>query len=142
MASKSTEKSKKQKLILLVLHSLENWNKIVIEGKPLVQSILAEKSDTNKSEQIQDLCGQLRNISDKFLSVVILIEELFQKLQSLDKLDNLSGNFLSILKIKLHNIGILSWVQRKLHWNSHLCFYEYYVKNHSMGNRIEQIISH
>ena len=68
MAPKSTDKSKKQKLILLVLHSLENWNKIVIEGKPLVQSILAEKSDANKSEQIQDLCGQLRNISDKFLS--------------------------------------------------------------------------
>ena len=93
-----------EKNILSILQCLEEWTKIVIEGKPLVQKILAEiKTSENKSghtENLQYLCGQLKDISYKFHPLLSKLELLLQKIHSSFCLANFSASFNESLNLE------------------------------------------
>ena len=89
--------NKSQKKILAILQCREEWSKIVIEGKPLVQEILAKikNSENNEGhlEKLQYLCGRLKDVSNKFHPLLSKLEQLIQKIHSSFCLANFSASF-------------------------------------------------
>ena len=100
------EKTKPQKQILAILQCREEWSKIVIEGKPLVQKILAEiKNSENEghAEKLQYLCGQLKDVSNKFQPLLSKLEQLIHKIHSSFCLANFSASFNESLNLESSN---------------------------------------
>ena len=108
MTATPKQKTKFQKNILAILQCREEWSKIVIEGKPLVQEILAEtknsKEDKGRVENLQYLCGQLKDVSNKCHPLLSKLEELIQKIHSSISLANFSASFNESLNLESNSI--------------------------------------
>ena len=107
MSATPKEKTKSQKNILAILKCREEWSKIVIEGKPLVQEILAEiKNSENEDhvEKLQYLCGQLKDVSNKCHPLLSKLEELIQRIHSSISLANFSASFNESLNLESNSI--------------------------------------
>ena len=105
MTATPKQKTKSQKNILAILQCREEWSKIVIEGKPLVQEILAEtknsEEDKGHVENLQYLCGQLKDVTNKFHPLLSELEQLIQKIHSsLFCLANFSASFNESLNLE------------------------------------------
>ena len=103
MSATPKEKTKSQKKILAILKCREEWTKIVIEGKPLVQEILAEiKNSENEDhvEKLQYLCGQLKDVTNKFHPLLSKLEQLIQRIHTSFCLANFSASFNESLNLE------------------------------------------
>ena len=98
------EKTKAQKNILAIIQCREEWSKIVIEGKPLVQKILAETKNSEEGkgrvENLQYLCGQLKDVTNKFHPLLSELEQVIQKIHSSFCLANFSASFNESLNLE------------------------------------------
>ena len=90
------EKQLTAKRISETLKYIEKWMTICDEGKPIIQEILAAKKDlTNEKEfshQLQNSCDRLHKCLPKLEAILISLEELHEKLQSVHELSNLSSS--------------------------------------------------
>ena len=104
MTATPKQKTKFQKNILAILQCREEWSKIVIEGKPLVQEILAETKNSEEDkgcvENLQYLCGQLKDVTNKFHPLLSELEQLIQKIHSSFCFANFSASFNDSLNLE------------------------------------------
>ena len=103
MTATPKQKTKFQKNILAILQCREEWSKIVIEGKPLVQEILAETKNSECDghvENLQYLCGQLKDVTNKFHPLLSKLEQLIQRIHTSFCLANFSASFNESLNLE------------------------------------------
>ena len=90
------EKQLTTKRILETLKDIEKWIAVCDEGKPIIQEILAAKKDLTKkkefSHQLQNSCDSLHKCLPKLEAILISLEEVHDKLQSVHELSNLSNS--------------------------------------------------
>ena len=101
--------SKKSKLIQSVLLYLDKWNKLERESKPLIQEILAAGKDVNKNDtNLEQLCEELKPVTDNFEEIINELQKLFVKLEAAEKLANFSSSFNQSLDISTSSASNLT----------------------------------
>ena len=105
-----TSSTKKSKLIQSVLLYLDKWNKLEKESKPLIQEILAAADkDENKSDKdLEQLCEELKSVTDNFEEIIAELQKLFVKLEAAEKLANFSSSFNQSLEISTSSTSNLT----------------------------------
>ena len=98
------EKQLTAKRISETLKDLEKWMTVCDEGKPVIQEILAAKKELTKekefSHQLQNSCDRLYECLPKFKAILVSLEALHEKLQSVHELSNLSTSSQTSLNLE------------------------------------------
>ena len=96
MASNSAKKEKQltAKRISETLKNIDKWTAVCDQGKPVVEAILAAKKDLTKesdfSHQLQESCDKLNEYLPKLEAILVSLEDLHEKIQSVHELSSLS----------------------------------------------------